>query len=120
MGRWLPQRGWPGRDGLSGDLNGLTRPRRPLRSHPGAHARQTEECRGVGSAPAFPDDAGVPTALRIYHLGAAIQSPDPLIDFRGPPTGLQRRWDSVTRPLDRLPLNTTPADLLLGFSHQTP
>ena len=29
MGRWLPQRGWSGRDGLSGDLNSLTRPTVP-------------------------------------------------------------------------------------------
>ena len=29
MGRWLPQRGWLGHDGLSGDLNGLTRPTVP-------------------------------------------------------------------------------------------
>ena len=82
MGRWLPRCGWLGHDGLSRHLNGLTRPRRPFRSHPGAHARQTEERRDVGSAPALPDDAGVPTALRICHLGAGIQSPDPLIDFR--------------------------------------
>ena len=29
MGRWLPRRGWLGHDGLSGDLNGLTRPTVP-------------------------------------------------------------------------------------------
>lgn len=29
MRRWLPRCGWLGHDGLSGDLNGLTRPTVP-------------------------------------------------------------------------------------------
>ena len=107
MGRWLPRRGWLGRDGLARGLNVLPHPHRPFRSHPGAHACQTEERRGVvGRALALPDDAGAPAALSTCHLAAGIQSPDPLIDFRGGECPRSSGWDSVTRPLDRLRKNS--------------
>ena len=47
MGRWLPQRGWPGHDGLSGDLNGLTRPTVPSGAIQGRMLAKPEERRGV-------------------------------------------------------------------------
>ena len=120
MGRWLPRRGWLGRDGLARGLNGLTRPTVPSAAIQERMFAETEERRDVGSAPALPDDAGVPTALRICHLGAAIQSPDPLIDFLLMVAPSSTSWESVTRPLDRLPLpDNMPADTL-GISHQTP
>ena len=47
MGRWLPQRGWPGHDGLSGDLNSLTRPTVPSGAIQGRMLAKPEERRGV-------------------------------------------------------------------------
>ena len=82
---------------------------------------ETEERRGVvGPAPALPDDAGAPTTLRICHLAAGNQSPDPLIDFGASMAGVAGGWESVTRPLDRLPRKLFRASRLLGISHQTP
>ncbi|MDM8075963.1 hypothetical protein QUV91_02720 [Actinomyces viscosus] len=47
MGRWLPQRGWLGHDGLSGDLNSLTRPTVPSGAIQGRMLAKPEERRGV-------------------------------------------------------------------------
>ena len=43
MGRWLPQRGWSGHDGLSGDLNSLTRPTVPSGAIQGRMLAKPEE-----------------------------------------------------------------------------
>ena len=43
-----------------------------------------------------------------------------MIDFPSINATLNAGWDSVTRPLDRLPERTVALDDLLGFSHQTP
>ena len=60
------------------DLNDLTRPTVPSRAIQERMLAETEERRGVvGPAPALPDDAGAPTALRICHLAAGNQSPTP-------------------------------------------
>ena len=67
------------------DLNDLTRPTTPSGAIQERMIAETEERRGVvGPAPALPDDAGAPTTLRICHLAAGNQSPDPLIDFSPP------------------------------------
>ena len=47
MGRWLPQRGWPGNDGLSGDLNSLTRPTVPSAAIQERMLAKPEERRSV-------------------------------------------------------------------------
>ena len=81
-GRRLPQRGRLGQDGAMRDLNDLTRPTVPSGAIQERMLAETEERRGVvGPAPALLDDAGAPAALRICHLAAGNQSPDPLIDF---------------------------------------
>ena len=103
MGWWLPRRGWLGHDGLTRHLNDLTRPTVPSGAIQERMIAETEERRGVvGPAPALPDDAGAPAALSTCHLAAGIQSPDPLIDFTPCRRPAGSRWDSVTRPLDRL------------------
>mgnify|MGYP002873128049 CR=1 FL=1 len=85
------------------DLNDLTRPTVPSGAIQERMLAETEERRGVvGPAPALPDDAGAPAALRICHLAAGNQSPDPLIDFCSLGTWSCGSWESVTRPLDRL------------------
>ena len=47
MGRWLPRRGWLGHDGLSGDLNGLTRPTVPSGAIQERMLAEDEERSGV-------------------------------------------------------------------------
>ena len=56
----------------------------------------------------------------MWRYTAGIQSPDPLIDFEAMSNRALSRWDSVTRPLDRLPHHGKTAKKTLGFSHQTP
>ena len=51
---------------------------------------------------------------------AGNQSPDPLIDFPDVRNILKERWESVTRPLDRLLGEREGFKLALGISHQTP
>ena len=81
MGRWLPQRGWRGQDGGMRDLNDLTRPTVPSGAIQERMLAETEERRGVvGPAPALPDDAGAPTALR-----AALNRPRPTVVLGLPP-----------------------------------
>ena len=43
-----------------------------------------------------------------------------MIDFRTVAEAMPMSWDSVTRPLDRLPLTNIEVAGALGFSHQTP
>ena len=60
------------------DLNDLTRPTVPSRAIQECMLAETEERRGVvGPAPALPDDAGVPTALRTCHLSAGFSHQTP-------------------------------------------
>ena len=53
-------------------------------------------------------------------VSAGNQSPDPLIDFPTARIMSADGWESVTRPLDRLPLGLPLLDEALGISHQTP
>ena len=48
------------------------------------------------------------------------QSPDPLIDFPEKGDTMAISWESVTRPLDRLPFDWDDDGERLGISHQTP
>ena len=55
------------------DLNDLTRPTVPSGAIQERMAAETEERRGVvGPAPALPDDAGAPTALRAALADEAV------------------------------------------------
>ena len=56
----------------------------------------------------------------MWRYTAGIQSPDPLIDFEAMSNRALSRWDSVTRPLDRLRGLHEAHGPMLGFSHQTP
>ena len=56
----------------------------------------------------------------MWRYTAGIQSPDPLIDFEAMSNRALSRWDSVTRPLDRLRHLALEVAAQLGFSHQTP
>ena len=56
----------------------------------------------------------------MMSLMAGNQLPDPLIDFLDRAKSYAGRWESVTRPLDRLLQVLDRGEQVLGISHQTP